>query len=101
SDIPNNRIMRWEEETGVLSVFRKASNVANGNARDRQGRLVTCLHGGRSVIRTEIDGSIRVVADRYDGKRLNSPNDVVVKSDGSIWFSDPPFGLFGNYEGYK
>jgi gluconolactonase len=101
SDIPNNRIMRWDEETGAVSVFRKPSNFANGNTRDRQGRLVTCLHGGRSVIRTEIDGAISVVADRHDGKRLNSPNDVVVKSDGSIWFSDPPFGLLGNYEGYK
>ena len=101
SDIPNNRIMRWDEETATTTVFRKPSNFANGNTRDRQGRLVTCLHGGRSVIRTEYDGAITVLADRHDGKRLNSPNDVVVKSDGSIWFSDPPFGLFGYYEGYK
>jgi gluconolactonase len=101
SDIPNNRIMRWDEETGQMSIFRKPSNFANGNTRDRQGRLVTCLHGGRSVIRTEHDGMITTIADRYDGKRLNSPNDIVVKSDGSIWFTDPPFGLFGNYEGYK
>ena len=101
SDIPNNRIMRWDEETGQTSIFRKPSNFANGNTRDRQGRLVTCLHGGRSVIRTEHDGTITTIADRYDGKRLNSPNDIVVKSDGSIWFTDPPFGLFGNYEGYK
>jgi gluconolactonase len=101
SDIPNNRIMRWDEETGVASVFRKPSNFANGNTRDRQGRLVTCLHGGRSVIRTEIDGHITVIADRYEGKQLNSPNDVVVKSDGSIWFTDPPFGLLGYYEGYQ
>ncbi len=101
SDIPNNRIMRWDEETGATSVFRKPSDYANGNTRDRQGRLVTCEHGGRRVIRTEYDGSITVLADRFDGKRLNSPNDVVVKSDGSIWFTDPPFGLLGNYEGYK
>ena len=101
SDIPNNRILRWEEETGAVTVFRKPSNFANGNTRDRQGRLVTCLHGGRGVIRTEIDGTITVVADHHDGKRLNSPNDVVVKSDGSIWFTDPPFGLLGNYEGYR
>ena len=101
SDIPNNRIMRWDEETGQASVFRRPSNFANGNTRDRQGRLVTCLHGGRSVIRTEHDGIITTLADRYDGKQLNSPNDVVVKSDGSIWFTDPPFGLLGYYEGYK
>ena len=101
SDIPNNRIMRWDEETGATTVFRKPSNFANGNTRDRQGRLVTCLHGGRAVIRTEPDGTITTLADRYDGKRLNSPNDVVCKSDGSIWFTDPPFGLFGYYEGYR
>src|SRR5438552_2091103 len=101
SDIPNNRIMRWDEETGQTSVFRKPSNFANGNTRDRQGRLVTCLHGGRSVIRTEYDGTITTLAEEYAGKRLNSPNDVVVKSDGSIWFSDPPFGITGWYEGYK
>lgn len=101
SDIPNNRIMRWDEETGAVTVFRKPSNFANGNTRDRQGRLVTCLHGGRSVIRTEHDGTITTLADRHGGKRLNSPNDVVCKSDGSIWFTDPPFGLLGYYEGYR
>jgi len=101
SDIPNNRIMRWDEETGATSIFRKPSDFANGNTRDRQGRLVTCEHGGRRVRRTEYDGALTVVADRYDGKRLNSPNDVVCKSDGSIWFSDPPFGILGYYEGYK
>jgi gluconolactonase len=100
SDIPNNRIMKWEEETGAVSIFRKPSDFANGNTRDRQGRLVTCEHGTRRVTRTEYDGSISVVADRFEGKRLNSPNDVVVKSDGSIWFTDPPFGLLGNYEGF-
>jgi gluconolactonase len=99
SDIPNNRMLKWEEETGQVSVFRKPSNYANGNTRDRQGRLVTCEHGGRRVTRTEYDGSIKVILDRYDGKPLNSPNDVVVKSDGSIWFTDPPFGILGNYEG--
>ena len=101
SDIPNQRIIKWEEETGAVSIFRKPSNFANGNTRDRQGRLVTCEHGGRRVTRTEYDGSITVLMDSFDGKRLNSPNDVVVKSDGSIWFTDPIFGLLGNYEGYK
>ncbi len=100
SDIPNNRIMRWDEETGAVSVFRKPSNFANGNTRDRQGRLVTCEHGMRRISRTEPDGTISVVADKYDGKPLNSPNDVVVKSDDSVWFSDPPFGILGYYEGY-
>ncbi len=100
SDIPNNRIMKWEEETGAVSVFRKPSNFANGNTRDRQGRLVTCEHG-RRVTRTEYDGTITVLAESFEGKRLNSPNDVVVKSDGAIWFTDPPFGILGNYEGYK
>src|SRR5205823_11087826 len=101
SDIPNNRILKWEEETGAVSIFRKPSNFANGNTRDRQGRLVTCEHGGRRVTSTEYDGSITVLMDSFDGKRLNSPNDVVVRSDGSIWFTDPIFGLLGNYEGYK
>jgi gluconolactonase len=101
SDIPNNRMLKWEEETGAVSVFRRPSGFANGNTRDRQGRLVTCEHGGRRVSRTEYDGTISVVAERFDGKRLNSPNDVVVKSDGSIWFTDPPFGLLGYYEGYR
>jgi len=100
SDIPNNRIMRWDEETGATSVFRKPSNNANGNTRDRQGRLVTCEHDARRVTRTEYDGAITVICDRYQGKRLNSPNDVVVKSDGSIWFTDPQFGILGYYEGH-
>jgi gluconolactonase len=99
SDIPNNRIMRWDEISGAVGVFRQPTNFANGNTRDRQGRLVTCEHQGRRVTRTEYDGSITVILDRFDGKRLNSPNDVVVKSDGSIWFTDPPFGILGNYEG--
>jgi gluconolactonase len=100
SDIPNNRIMRWDEETGAVSVFRKPSNHANGNTRDRQGRLVTCEHDSRRVTRTEYDGTITVLMDRFEEKRLNSPNDVVVKSDDSVWFTDPPFGVLGNYEGH-
>ena len=99
SDIPNNRIMRWDEETGAVSVFRKPSNNTNGNTRDRQGRLVSCEHLTRRVTRTEYDGTITVIADRFDGKPLNSPNDIVCKSDGSIWFTDPPFGVLGFYEG--
>jgi gluconolactonase len=99
SDIPNNRIMRWDEETGVVGVFRKPSNQANGNTRDRQGRLISCEHRARRVSRTEYDGEITVLADRFEGKRLNSPNDVVVKSDDSIWFTDPPYGIANNYNG--
>lgn len=101
SDIPNNRIMKWEEETGAVSVFRKPSNNSNGNTRDRQGRLVTCEHDARRVTRTEYDGSITVIADEFDGKALNSPNDVVCRSDGSLWFTDPPFGILGYYEGHR
>jgi len=100
SDIPNNRIVKWEESTGAVSDFRRPSNNANGNTRDRQGRLVTCEHDTRRVTRTEYDGTITVILDRFEGKRLNSPNDVVVKSDGSVWFTDPPFGILGNYEGH-
>ena len=100
SDIPNNRIMRWDEETGRVSVYRKPSHNANGNTRDRQGRLVTCEHDTRRVTRTEYDGGITVLADKFDGKPLNSPNDIVVKSDDSVWFTDPPFGILGNYEGH-
>jgi gluconolactonase len=101
SDIPNNRIMRWDEETGAVSVFRAPSNFANGHTRDRQGRLVSCEHGTRRVTRTELDGTITVLADSYQGKRLNSPNDIVVKSDGSVWFSDPSFGVLTDYEGHR
>lgn len=100
SDIPNNRIMRWDEETGTVSLFRKPSNYSNGNTRDRQGRLLTCEHDARRVTRTEYDGTISVIAERFEGKPLNSPNDIVCKSDGSIWFSDPPFGILGFYEGH-
>jgi gluconolactonase len=99
SDIPNNRIMRWTEETGEVSVFRCPSNNSNGNTRDKQGRLITCEHGTRRVTRTEYDGSITVLMDRFDGKRLNAPNDVVVHPDGHIWFTDPGYGILLNYEG--
>lgn len=101
SDIPNNRVMRWDEATGQVGEFRKPSNYANGATRDRQGRLIHCEHGGRRITRTEYDGSITVVMDRFEGKRLNSPNDVIVASDGAIWFTDPVFGISGNYEGHK
>ena len=101
SDIPNDRILRWDEETGAVSVYRKTSWNANGNTRDRQGRLVTCEHRGRRVTRTEHDGAITVLADSYDGKPLNSPNDVVVAADGAVWFTDPVFGILGYYEGER
>lgn len=101
SDLPNNRILKWEEETGAVGIFRKPSHNANGNTRDRQGRLVTCEHDARRVTRTEYDGTITVLMDRFEGKRLNSPNDVVVKSDGSVWFTDPAFGILGYYEGHR
>jgi len=99
SDIPNERMLQWVDGVGV-GVFRKASNFSNGNTRDREGRLVTCEHG-RRVTRTEHDGSITVIADSYKGKRLNSPNDAVVKSDGTIWFTDPDYGILSDYEGHK
>jgi gluconolactonase len=100
SDIPNNRIMRWDEETRRTSIYRSPSNNANGNTRDRQGRLVSCEHDSRRVTRTEYDGTVTVLMDKFEGKPLNSPNDIVVKSDDSIWFTDPPFGILGNYEGH-
>jgi gluconolactonase len=101
SDIPNNRMMRYDETDGSVSVFRSPSNNSNGNTVDRRGRLVTCEHGARRVSRTEHDGTTVVIADRFEGKRLNSPNDVVVKSDGSIWFTDPTYGIDSDYEGNK
>jgi gluconolactonase len=100
SDIPDNRVMRWSE-SGGMSVFRQPSDFENGHTRDRQGRLISCSHRGRCITRTELDGSVIVLADRYEGGRLNSPNDVVVKSDGTIWFTDPPYGIQTDYEGGK
>jgi len=101
SDIPNDRMLRWDETTGATGVFRQPAGNSNGNTVDRQGRLVSCEHGNRRVSRTEHDGSITTIAERFDGKRLNSPNDVVVKSDGSIWFTDPAYGIDSDYEGNK
>ncbi len=101
SDIPNNRMMRWDAATERTSVFRQHSGFANGNTRDRQGRLITCEQDTRRVTRTEIGGRITVLMDSFEGKRLNSPNDVVVKSDGSIWFSDPGYGVSNDYEGHQ
>lgn len=100
SDIPNDRILRWTEGGGV-TVHRQPAQHTNGHTRDRQGRLVSCSHGARSVLRTEPDGRITVLADSHQGKRLNSPNDLVVKSDGTIWFTDPPYGILSDYEGHK
>jgi gluconolactonase len=101
SDIPNNRMMRWLESDGHVDVFRTPSNYANGNTRDRQGRLVTCEHDSRRVTRTEHDGTITVICDGYAGSKLNAPNDVVVASDGAVWFTDPGYGIDGEYEGHK
>jgi len=101
SDIPNDRILRWDETTGSVGVFRQPAGYANGGTLDGAGRLVTCEHGNRRVTRTEHDGSVTVIADRYQGKRFNSPNDVVVRSDGSIWFTDPSYGIDSDYEGHR
>ena len=101
SDIPNNRMMRYDETDGQVSVFRFPSGNSNGNTVDRQGRLISCEHGGRRVSRTEHDGTVVTLADTFEGKRLNSPNDAVVKSDGSIWFTDPSYGIDSDYEGNK
>jgi gluconolactonase len=101
SDIPNDRILRWVEETGEVSVFRSPSHNANGHTRDRQGRLVSCEHLTRRVTRTEHDGRVTVLMDRHQGQRLNAPNDVVVKSDGSVWFTDPGYGILASYEGER
>ena len=99
SDIPNNRMLRFDETDASVSDFRNPANNSNGNTTDRQGRLVTCEHQTRRVTRTEYDGSITVLADKYTGKRLNSPNDVIVASDGAIWFTDPSYGVLTDYEG--
>ncbi|ANT48920.1 SMP-30/gluconolactonase/LRE family protein [Mesorhizobium amorphae] len=99
SDIPNNRMLRWDETSSAVSVFRQPANNSNGNTVDRQGRLVSCEHLTRRVTRTEFDGSVTIVADRFEGRRFNSPNDVVVASDGAIWFTDPSYGIMHDYEG--
>ena len=101
SDIPNNRMLRWLEDTGEVSVFRSPSNYSNGNTRDRQGRLITCEHDSRRVTRTEHDGTITVLADHFQGKPFNAPNDLAVHSDGAIWFTDPGYGIMSNYEGHR
>src|SRR5215469_13519918 len=101
SDIPNNRIMRLSEDDDHVSVFRQPSMNSNGNSIDREGRLITCEHSGRRVTRTELDGSITIIADSFNGRRLNSPNDAAVAADGSIWFTDPAYGIGGYYEGIK
>ena len=100
SDIPNNRMMRWSPVTG-LSVFRQPSQRTNGHTRDREGNMISCEHGGRCVSRTYLDGRYEMIVSHWNGKRLNSPNDVVVKSDGTIWFTDPPYGIISNHEGIK
>jgi gluconolactonase len=101
SDIPNNRMLRFDETDGSVSTFRHPSNFSNGNTTDNEGRLVTCEHLTRRVTRTEYDGTITAIADHFEGKRFNSPNDIVVKSDGSIWFTDPSYGILSDYEGEK
>ncbi|MGI9170197.1 MAG: SMP-30/gluconolactonase/LRE family protein [Caulobacteraceae bacterium] len=100
SDIPNDRILRWSEAGGV-EVFRQLSHFANGQTRDRQGRLISCSHQDRCLYRTEYNGALTVLAERFEGKRLNSPNDVVVKSDDTVWFTDPPYGIMTDYQGFK
>ena len=101
SDIPNNRMMRWTEETNQVTVFRQPANNSNGNTRDKQGRLITCEHLTRRVTRTEYDGQVTVLMDSFEGKRLNAPNDVVVHPDGHIWFTDPGYGILLHYEGER
>jgi gluconolactonase len=101
SDIPNDRILRWDETTGAVGVFRQPASYANGHTVDRQGRLVSCEQGDRRVTRTEHDGPVTVLADRWDGKRLNSPNDIVERADGSLWFTDPSYGIDSDYEGHR
>lgn len=100
SDLPNDRLLRWTPHGGI-SVFREPSHFVNGNTRDAQGRLISCSHRRRCILRTELDGQVSVLADRYRGKRLNSPNDVICRSDGSIWFTDPTYGINTDYEGGK
>jgi gluconolactonase len=99
SDIPNNRILRWDDGSGATSVFRQPADNANGHTRDRLGRLISCEHLTRRITRTEYDGRVTVLADHFDGKRLNSPNDIVCAKDGAVWFTDPSFGIAGHWEG--
>jgi gluconolactonase len=105
SDIPNNRMMRFVPDHsglgGAVGVFRQPSNNTNGHTRDREGRLVSCEHGARRVTRTEPDGRVTILADSFRGKRLNSPNDVVVRSDGTVWFTDPSYGILSDLEGWR
>ena len=101
SDIPNDRLLRWDETTGVVGVFLQPAGYANGHSVDRRGRLLSCEHGHRRVTRTEPGGSVTVLADAYDGKRLNSPNDLVERADGSVWFTDPAYGIDSDYEGHR
>jgi gluconolactonase len=101
SDIPNDRQMRWDEASGAVGVFRYPAGYTNGNTVDRQGRLISCEHGGRRVCRTEFDGTVTTLVDKHEGRRLNSPNDVVVKSDDTIWFTDPAYGIESDYEGHR
>ncbi|TDU88571.1 gluconolactonase [Kribbella voronezhensis] len=101
SDIPSDRILRWDETSYQVSEYRHPAGNTNGHTLDAEGRLVSCEHGNRRVTRTEHDGSIRVLADRHDGHRLNSPNDVVARADGSIWFTDPAYGIDSDYEGFS
>jgi gluconolactonase len=101
SDIPNNVQMRWIEDDNRVTVFRNPSGYSNGNTFDFEGRQLSCEHGGRRVVRYEYNGTITVIADKFQGKKLNSPNDIVVHPDGGIWFTDPPYGIRGNYEGFK
>jgi gluconolactonase len=101
SDIPNDRMLRFDETNGAVGVFRSPAGYSNGNTVDAAGRLITCEHGNRRITRTELDGSITVLADNYRGRRLNSPNDVVVRSDGSVWFTDPAYGIDSDYEGHR
>ncbi|HEY3716208.1 MAG TPA: SMP-30/gluconolactonase/LRE family protein [Jatrophihabitantaceae bacterium] len=101
SDIPNDRVLRFDETTGAVGVWRQPAGYANGRTVDRQGRVISCEHGTRSVTRTEFDGSVTVLADRWKGRRLNSPNDVVVRADGTVWFTDPSYGIESDYEGFR
>ena len=101
SDIPNDRLLRWDETTGAVGVFREPAGYTNGHTADRQGRLISCEQGHRRVTRTEPDGSRTVLAERWNGKRFNSPNDVVERADGSVWFTDPSYGIDSDYEGNK